>query len=221
MANAKRQHCYDYPRPALTADVAVFTPLDDQLKLLLIRRKSDPFAGAWALPGGFVNEGERLLDAARRELEEETGVKGGTLHEFGAFGDPGRDPRGWTVTVAYLTLLAPDRVRTRAADDAAAVGWFPADDLPPLAFDHDIIIDRAVTALRREPLRALAESGCLPPRFTLPEIKDVLRVILGTAQDRSSPTDVLKRASHTLRESGNSRNGVKRYAFARPGATFP
>src|SRR5262245_57461518 len=121
MAKRKPQYCYPYPRPALTVDVAVFTLDVDQLKLLLIRRKTVPFMGYWALPGGFVNEGERVLDAAHRELQEETGVEGSKLHEFGAFGDPGRDPRGWTITVAYFTLLDRDRIQTRAADDAAEV----------------------------------------------------------------------------------------------------
>jgi 8-oxo-dGTP diphosphatase len=151
MATQKPQYCYPYPRPALTADVAVFTLQEDQLKLLLIRRKTDPFAGSWSLPGGFVNEGERIIDAAQRELHEEAGVKGVELHEFGAFGDPGRDPRGWTVTVAFFTLLPSDRVHTRAADDAAEVEWFPVKNLPQLAFDHDIVIRKAIAALGPRP----------------------------------------------------------------------
>jgi 8-oxo-dGTP diphosphatase len=149
MAKRKPQYCYPYPRPALTVDVAVFTQHEDHLKLLLIRRKTEPFAGRWALPGGFVNEGERIIDAAERELHEETGVKGGQLHQFGAFGDPGRDPRGWTVTVAFFTLLAWDRLNARAADDAADVEWFPVKKLPRLAFDHAIIIRKAIPALRQ------------------------------------------------------------------------
>jgi len=150
MAKSKPQYCYSYPRPALTADVAVFTLHEQQLKLLLIRRKTDPFAGRWALPGGFVNEGERLVEAAKRELQEETGIEGGTLQEFGAFGDPGRDPRGWTVTVAYYTLLRWESAHARAADDAGEVGWFPVKKLPQLAFDHELIISKAITALRKE-----------------------------------------------------------------------
>jgi 8-oxo-dGTP diphosphatase len=147
MAKAKRKHSYDYPRPALTVDVAVFTKVENKLKVLLIRRKRQPFAGAWALPGGFVNEGERLIEAARRELEEETGVRGGVLHEFGVFGDPGRDPRGWTVTVAYWKFLTWNRLKAKASDDADAVGWFAVRALPRLAFDHDVIIQRAVRAM--------------------------------------------------------------------------
>lgn len=131
---------YDYPRPALTVDV-VLTTRDARPRVLLIRRKSDPFAGAWALPGGFVDEGERLIDAARRELEEETAVEVEELEQLHTAGDPGRDPRGWTVSVVFLGRVK--RPRAKAGDDAAAVGWFPLDAPPPMAFDHAMILERA------------------------------------------------------------------------------
>ena len=105
-------------------------------------RATDPFAGRWALPGGFVDENERLADAARRELKEETGVDQADLEQLHTFGDPGRDPRGWTVSVAYLALVTPNQLKPVAGDDAAAVGWFPLDKLPPLAFDHADILAR-------------------------------------------------------------------------------
>lgn len=96
-----RKHTYEYPRPALTVDIAIVTR-EAKPRVLLIQRKKDPFAGSWALPGGFVEENERLGDAARRELVEETGVAAGELEQLYTAGDPGRDPRGWTVSVAYL-----------------------------------------------------------------------------------------------------------------------
>lgn len=181
MAKPKRQYCYDYPRPALTADVAVFTLHEGKLKLLLIRRKLAPFVGKWALPGGFVNEGERVIDAAHRELKEETGVSAATLHAFGTFDDPGRDPRGWTVTVAYYTLLAWDRLKARASDDAAAVKWFPVRELPRLAFDHKEIIQQAQIALRHKPMQALLDSGCLSEAYRLTELKQALEALFGVA----------------------------------------
>jgi 8-oxo-dGTP diphosphatase len=95
------------------------------------------------MPGGFVDENERLADAARRELEEETGVKVADLEQLYTAGDPGRDPRGWTVSVAYLARINADEVKPIAADDAAEVGWFALDDLPQLAFDHAMILARA------------------------------------------------------------------------------
>jgi 8-oxo-dGTP diphosphatase len=112
-------------------------------RVLLIRRGKEPFAGSWALPGGFVDENERLADAARRELEEETGVKVHDLEQLYTAGDPGRDPRGWTVSVVFLARADPKKLKAKAADDAADVKWFALDDLPPLAFDHAMILGRA------------------------------------------------------------------------------
>lgn len=140
-------YCYDYPRPALTVDLAVFRRADNRWQVLLIQRKHEPFAGRWALPGGFVDENEPLDQAARRELTEETGLADVAVQQFGAFGDPGRDPRGWTVTIAYLAVVPPHRTETRAGDDAARAAWFDVDRLPPLAFDHDQIIQRALLQL--------------------------------------------------------------------------
>jgi 8-oxo-dGTP diphosphatase len=136
------KHAYDYPRPAVTADIVIVT-LEEKPRVLLIQRKHDPFVGCWALPGGFVDEGERLVDAARRELLEETSVEDVELEQLHAFGDPGRDPRGWTVTITFLARVPPASLKPKAADDAAAVEWFPFDALPALAFDHSEILRRA------------------------------------------------------------------------------
>ncbi len=140
-AKGGQKHTYEYPRPALTVDVAIVTR-EARPRVLLIQRKKDPFAGSWALPGGFVEENERLADAARRELVEETGVTVADLEQLYTAGDPGRDPRGWTVSVAYLAQVDPDAVKPVAADDASAVGWFALEELPPLAFDHAMLLTR-------------------------------------------------------------------------------
>ena len=137
----KKAFAYPYPRPSLTVDVALVTR-EPFARILLIQRKADPFAGKWALPGGFVDENERLIDAARRELMEETGLDQTGLEQLHTFGDPGRDPRGWTVSIAYLARVSPDQLAPVAGDDAAAVGWFPLDGPPPLAFDHADILSR-------------------------------------------------------------------------------
>jgi 8-oxo-dGTP diphosphatase len=137
----RQKHTYDYPRPALTVDVAVVTR-EPRPRVLLIRRKHDPFAGTWALPGGFVDENEPLASAACRELEEETGVTGAILEQLYTSGDPGRDPRGWTVSVVYLAQVEPGAVKPVAADDAAEVNWFPLDEPPELAFDHAKLLSR-------------------------------------------------------------------------------
>lgn len=142
MPNEDRQkHVYDYPRPALTVDVAIVTR-EAVPRVLLIQRKAEPFAASWALPGGFVEPDERLADAARRELLEETGVTACELEQLYTAGDPGRDPRGWTVSVVYLAQVEPGAAKPVAADDASAVGWFPLDALPALAFDHAMLLAR-------------------------------------------------------------------------------
>lgn len=138
----KKQFCYDYPRPAVTVDIVIVTR-EDRPRLLLIRRKHEPFSGMWAIPGGFVEMDESLEHAACRELHEETGVKAGRLEQLATFGAPDRDPRGRTISVVYLAQVDPGKLRPRAADDAAAVGWHPLDRLPPLAFDHREILKLA------------------------------------------------------------------------------
>jgi len=144
----KKKYSYDYPRPAVTVDTVVVTR-ERRPKVLLIRRKNEPFAGAWAIPGGFVVMDETLEDAARRELREETAVDPDELDQVYTFGDPGRDPRGRTISVVYVAEVDPEDVEPHAADDAAEVGWFPMDDLPPLAFDHKHILECARFRLDR------------------------------------------------------------------------
>lgn len=141
-AQKRRRFTYDYPRPALTVDLVVLTRRGRR-KVLLIRRKTPPFAGKWALPGGFVDENEPLEAAARRELEEETGVSVADFEQLYTFGDSGRDPRGWTVSVAYQARVEQSKVRPQPSDDAAEVRWFALDALPDLAFDHALILERA------------------------------------------------------------------------------
>ncbi len=137
---------YNYPRPALTADVVLFVRDDKGTRVLLIRRGKEPFMGSWALPGGFVDENEDLKDAAVRELKEETGIEGLDIVQVGAYGKPGRDPRGHTVSVVFASYLTsePDY---QAGDDATEAEWFPIDELPGLAFDHEEIITDAAKLL--------------------------------------------------------------------------
>jgi 8-oxo-dGTP diphosphatase len=138
---------YEYPRPALTTDCVVFAPhASGEHQILLIERARPPFEGSWALPGGFLEMDEELVDGAMRELQEETGlvVASRQLIQFGAYGKVGRDPRGRTISVVYGIIL--DRVpeTIAAASDAARLQWFPVSQLPPLAFDHDEIVKDAM-----------------------------------------------------------------------------
>jgi len=139
-------HCYEWPRPSVTTDIVLLAEQEDGLSVLLIRRKGEPFAGQWALPGGFLDEGETLQACAARELKEETGVVAPDLMLVGAYGDPGRDPRGWTVSIAFRAQVAAADVAPVAGDDAAEVGWFAIDALPGLAFDHGRIVAEALRA---------------------------------------------------------------------------
>lgn len=196
-------YTYPYPRPAVTCDTVVFTMLADDLAVLLIRRKDDPFKGAWALPGGFVDENESLERAAVRELDEETGIGGLRLTQLGAFGDPGRDPRGHTVTVAWVAFSVAAKTPT-AGDDASGAEWVPLRSLVlsrapakpapkrtsrrasepagmHLAFDHAKIIQAARYRLAQHldnPARDNAFE-LLPPRFTMAELQRVYEIVLG------------------------------------------
>jgi 8-oxo-dGTP diphosphatase len=132
-----------YARPALTADIVAVRP-GEVPRVLLVRRGNEPFAGRWALPGGFVDEGERPEEAALRELAEETGLAfSGEFEVVGVYGEPGRDPRGWTVSAVYLAVVEGE-APVHGADDAAEARWFLADELPLLAFDHDVIVKDAL-----------------------------------------------------------------------------
>jgi 8-oxo-dGTP diphosphatase len=143
---------YRFPRPALTVDIVVVAGPEDDRRVLLIRRGEDPFGGMWALPGGFVDENEPLESAARRELAEETGLSfDRSLVQIGAFGDPGRDPRGWTVSVVFGTVLGAALPGVKGADDAAEAEWHALGALPPLAFDHDAVLAAAERRLLGDP----------------------------------------------------------------------
>lgn len=183
----------------MTADVVAFSMRADDLAILLIKRKDDPFKGKWALPGGFVNENESLARAAARELHEETGIKlnPATLEQLGAFGDPGRDPRGHTVTVAFVTFRSTE-TKISAGDDAAEAAWHPLRSLDlgsgeagrprprgkkkiALAFDHAKIIAKAYRRICRhldDPIRDPA-FDFVPSRFTLGELKRIYEVVIG------------------------------------------
>ncbi|NOZ24268.1 MAG: NUDIX hydrolase [Planctomycetes bacterium] len=138
------KYTYDYPRPCVTVDTVIFRPTDNGLKVLLVRRKSDPYKGMWAIPGGFVEMDESLKEAARRELEEETGVTDVEIEQLHAFGAPDRDPRTRVITVVYLAVIDAHRTHVRAGDDAAEAVWHSMDNLPELAFDHADILAMAL-----------------------------------------------------------------------------
>jgi 8-oxo-dGTP diphosphatase len=169
----------------VTVDVVIFTIQSGALEVLLVRRGVPPFEGAWAIPGGFILTDESLEAAALRELEEETGVRDVYLEQLYSFGDPGRDPRGRVITVAYYALIAADRAsHPVAGTDAAAARWWPVSSHPPLAFDHDAILTYAVERLRNKLEYTTVGFQLLPRRFTLTQLQQVYEAILGRTLDK-------------------------------------
>ena len=138
-------YCYKYPHPAVTADCVIFGFDGINIKVLLIQRGIDPYKGKWAFPGGFMNMDETAEQCARRELEEETGLKDVTVEQFYTFTDVNRDPRERVITVAHYALVKLSEVK--GGDDADDAQWFSLDELPPLAFDHEEILNKALQSI--------------------------------------------------------------------------
>jgi len=177
-------YSYPYPRPSLTVDCVVFGLDEEDLKLMLIQRGREPFTGHWALPGGFVSMEETLEDAARRELEEETGIRELYLEQLYTFGGLDRDPRGRVVTVAYYALVNLSEQRVRAASDARSARWFPASEPPKLAFDHDRILSTALRRLRGKVRYEPIGFELLPRKFTLTQLQGLYEKILERPLDK-------------------------------------
>ena len=140
------KYCYKYPHPAVTTDCVVFGLEGKRLNILLIERGNEPYKGCWAFPGGFMNIDETAEEGARRELFEETGLKLEELKQFGTFTTVNRDPRERVITIAFYAVVRKSDVQ--GGDDASKAQWFPIEDIPPLAFDHDDILRKAIEQLK-------------------------------------------------------------------------
>ena len=147
----KGRYIYDWPRPMVTVDAAVFAFFNNKPKLLLINRANNPFKGKWALPGGFVALDEELDTAAARELAEETGLANVPLEQMHTFGQCQRDPRGRQITIVFTGIATKGLNKIKAGDDAAKAKWFDIEKLPKdLAFDHDKVAEFAIKKLKRK-----------------------------------------------------------------------
>lgn len=177
-------HQYEYPHPAVTTDVVIFSIRDNCLKLLLIKRGGEPYKGKWALPGGFIQLDESLDQCARRELREETGLDGVFLEQLYTFGEPQRDPRERVITVAYYALIPSEKLSLCAASDAEAVGWFAMDELTALAFDHSNIVEMAHERLVAKLDYSTIAFQFMAPEFTLTELQQVYEIILQADIDK-------------------------------------
>jgi 8-oxo-dGTP diphosphatase len=212
-------HTYEYPRPALTVDCVVFAlDLEEgDLKVLLIERDLEPYAGRWALPGGHVHQDESLEDAARRELQEETGISRVFLEQLYTFGDPDRDPRGHVVTVANYALVQLTDHIVRADTDARDAAWFAVADLPSLAFDHDRILAAALERLKGKVRYQPLGFELLPRKFTLSQLQQLYEIVLEREIDKRNfrkkimALDVLIETDET--QKGVAHRAARLYRF--------
>ncbi len=183
-SKAPKTYTYDYPRPELTVDVVAFASVESKLHILLIRRREEPYAGSWALPGGFLEENEVIERGVLRELREETGLdSSGPLIFLNPYGDPGRDPRAWTISLAYMLLVPPPLPEVKGTDDATIARWHEMVSIPELAFDHAMIVHDALECLLS--MVDLGDRGVelLPKAFTMADIERLFRSIGETPEE--------------------------------------
>ena len=217
--NAESYDPAQYERPSVTVDVVIFTLQERELHVLLVKRKHWPFEGRWAIPGGFVNMDESLELAARRELEEETGVRDIYLEQLYTFGEPKRDPRTRVISVAYIALVSADTQTLRVSDESIDVRWFPVRALPgSLAFDHDVILAAGLDRLRSKLEYTTLAFQLLPEVFSILELKHIYEQILGEELDKGNFYRKIKDAK-VLEDTGLRREGRGRptslYRFQR------
>ncbi|MBU0761342.1 MAG: NUDIX hydrolase [Nanoarchaeota archaeon] len=173
-----------YEKPSVTADITVFTVKDKELKVLLVKRGLEPFKEKWALPGGFVRIDESLEDAAKRELEEETGVKNVYLEQLYTFGDTKRDPRGRVMTVAYMALVNSENIKLKATTDVSDARWFSVGRLPKLAFDHAGILTYALKRLRWKFEYTTVAFSLLQENFVMSDLQRIYEIVFDKKFDK-------------------------------------
>lgn len=178
----ENKYCYKYPHPAVTTDCVIFGFDGERLQVLLVERGIEPFKGRWAFPGGFLKMDETAEEGALRELKEETGLEGAYMEQFHTFSAPERDPRERVITIAYYALVKIQEVK--GGDDAASARWFPLDEIPSLAFDHDYILRMATQRLREQIHFQPIGFELLPEKFTIKELQLLYEAILGINFDR-------------------------------------
>ena len=178
----ENKYCYKYPHPAVTTDCVIFGFNGERLQVLLIERGIEPFKGRRAFPGGFLKMDETAEEGAKRELKEETGLENAYIQQLHTFSAPNRDPRERVITIAYYALVKIQEVK--GGDDAASARWFPLDEIPPLAFDHDYILRMATQRLREQIHFQPIGFELLPEKFTIRELQSLYEAILGINFDR-------------------------------------
>lgn len=219
----------DYPRPSVAVDLVIFTIVDAQLRVLLVKRQEHPFKDCWALPGGFVRVGETAKDqgedldvAARRELTEETGLEPDRVHieQLCTFGRAGRDPRMRVISVAYFALVRPDLAPfVRAGGDVSDTQWLSVDQLKKteLAFDHREIIDAALARVREKLEHSGIAFDLVPLTFTIPELRHVYSIVLAKEMD---PGNFRRRFNRLLDDHLIEQAPGKRITASKPATVY-
>ncbi len=219
----------DYPRPSVAVDLVIFTIIDAQLRVLLVRRSEHPFKGAWALPGGFLrvaegtlSQGEDLEEAARRELQEETGLDPARvyLEQLGAFGRAGRDPRMRVVSVAYVALVRPDLAPfVKAGGDVSEADWFAVEGVKALelAFDHGDIVTQALARVRSGLESTNIAFDLVPLTFTIPELRHVYSMVLNKPMD---PGNFRRKFNRLVEDGVIEQAPGKRITASKPATVF-
>ncbi len=173
-----------HEKPSVTVDIVIFTIKEKKLKVLLVKRNIEPFKERWAIPGGFVRIEESLEEAAKRELQEETGVRDVYLEQLYTFGDPKRDPRGRVITVSYMALINSDKIKLEAKTDVSDVQWFSIDKLPSVAFDHKKILDYALQRLKWKFEYTTVAFSLLPREFSISEVQGIYEIVFNKEFDK-------------------------------------
>jgi len=180
----EKESISQYEKPSVTVDIAIYTIQKKELKVLLVKRGLEPFKNQWAIPGGFVRINESLEDAAKRELEEETGVKNVYLEQLYSFGDPKRDPRGRVITISYMALINSESIKLKATTDVSEVQWFSVKKIPPLAFDHKKILDYSLKRLKWKFEYTTVAFSLLPKKFAVSEIQKIYEIVFNKKFDK-------------------------------------
>lgn len=191
-----------YQFAVIAVDPVIFTLINNQLHVLLIKMKKEPYQDAWAAPGGLVGGDESLDEAAWRLTQEKTGIKDAHFEQLHTFGEVGRDPFGRVVSVAYLALIKADQVQVQTTKEYSEIKWFPVKKLPVLAYDHREMIQMAVEKLQERMLGSSIVASLLPEEFTLTALQIVYEMILEKKLDKRNfrkkilSLGILKKTSH-------------------------
>jgi 8-oxo-dGTP diphosphatase len=190
-----------YEQPGVTVDLVIFSVNEGKLHVLLVKRAEKPYTGVWSIPGGFLRKGESLEDAAVRVMLDKTGVKGVYLEQLYTFGEPERDPRARIITVSYFALIPWKNLPQPASRKVSDLAWYEIADVPPLAFDHNAILDYAINRLRAKAGYSNIVYGLLPEAFRLSDLQKMYEIIFNQKLDKRNFRKRML-ASGLLQETG-------------------